>query len=115
MPLLPEHVVRKSFSYAGLKRGYDQKQVDAFLDEVVIELRRLHGRVDELEAERMRAASTSLGDETQPPEAQVTRARVQLDEIRAERADLVREIGQLQARYDELAKATLELEARRGN
>ena len=41
MALSPEDVIKKSFSATHLRRGYDETQVDDFLDEVVVELRRL--------------------------------------------------------------------------
>ena len=36
MALTPEAVIKKSFSATHLRRGYDETQVDDFLDEVVI-------------------------------------------------------------------------------
>jgi len=41
MPLTPEDVVNKRFQPTRLREGYDQDEVDDFLDEIVIELRRL--------------------------------------------------------------------------
>lgn len=41
MALTPEMVIKKSFSATHLRRGYDETEVDDFLDEVVVELRRL--------------------------------------------------------------------------
>src|SRR5438477_12257877 len=41
MPLTPEDVQNKRFSTVRFKEGYDEEEVDAFLDEVEAELRRL--------------------------------------------------------------------------
>lgn len=50
MPLTPEEVQQKRFSTVRFKPGYDEVEVDAFLDEVTAELRRLNAKVAELEA-----------------------------------------------------------------
>ena len=43
MALTPEDVVNKRFQPTKFREGYDQDEVDDFLDEVVVELRRLPG------------------------------------------------------------------------
>src|SRR6478672_3049439 len=48
MPLTPEDVQNKRFTTVRFKEGYDEEEVDAFLDEVEAELRRLLGENDEL-------------------------------------------------------------------
>ncbi|RFA09157.1 cell division protein [Subtercola boreus] len=48
MPLTPEEVVNKRFSQTQFRAGYDQDEVDDFLDEVVVELRRLIAENEEL-------------------------------------------------------------------
>ena len=57
MALTPEDVVNKRFQATKFREGYDQDEVDDFLDEVVNELRRLTEENDELrsEARRLRA------------------------------------------------------------
>ncbi len=50
MALTPEDVVNKRFQPTKFREGYDQDEVDDFLDEVVVELRRLHKENDELRA-----------------------------------------------------------------
>ena len=42
MALTPEDVVNKRFQPTKFREGYDQDEVDDFLDEVVVELRRLN-------------------------------------------------------------------------
>ena len=57
MPLTPEDVQKKQFSTVRFKEGYDEEEVDAFLDEVEAELRRLI------------AENSSLARQTQQPAA----------------------------------------------
>ena len=51
MALSPEDVIKKSFTSPHLRRGYDETQVDDFLDEVVVELRRLNAENAALESD----------------------------------------------------------------
>src|SRR4051812_40334704 len=48
MALTPEDVVNKRFNPTKFREGYDQDEVDDFLDEVVVELRRLNQDNEEL-------------------------------------------------------------------
>ncbi|MBB5640888.1 DivIVA domain-containing protein [Cryobacterium roopkundense] len=50
MALTPEDVVNKRFQSTKFREGYDQDEVDDFLDEVVVELRRLTQENEELRA-----------------------------------------------------------------
>lgn len=57
MALTPEDVVNKQFQQTKFREGYDQDEVDDFLDEVVVELRRLTDENTELK-ERLNAAES---------------------------------------------------------
>ncbi|MFB0833366.1 DivIVA domain-containing protein [Arthrobacter halodurans] len=59
MALTPEDVVNKRFQPTKFREGYDQDEVDDFLDEIVVELRRLNQENDEL---RRRVAELQSGD-----------------------------------------------------
>lgn len=48
MALTPEDVVNKRFQPTKFREGYDQDEVDDFLDEVVVEFRRLNQENEEL-------------------------------------------------------------------
>jgi DivIVA domain-containing protein len=48
MALMPEDVLNKNFTATQFRRGYSEQEVDDFLDEVVVELRRLSSDNDEL-------------------------------------------------------------------
>jgi DivIVA domain-containing protein len=50
MPLTPEDVHKKTFTPVRLREGYDMGEVDQFLDEVEVELTRLHAENDDLRA-----------------------------------------------------------------
>ncbi len=52
MALTPEDVVNKRFQPTKFREGYNQDEVDSFLDEVVMELRRLNRMVEELSSRR---------------------------------------------------------------
>ena len=58
MALTPEDVVNKRFQPTKFREGYDQDEVDDFLDEIVVELRRLNQENDEL---RKKLAESGAG------------------------------------------------------
>ena len=58
MALTPEDVVNKRFQPTKFREGYDQDEVDDFLDEIVVELRRLHQENDDLRTQLAQAEST---------------------------------------------------------
>ncbi|MEH0110129.1 DivIVA domain-containing protein [Tersicoccus sp. MR15.9] len=62
MALTPEDVVNKRFQPTKFREGYDQDEVDDFLDEVVVELRRLNQENDELRQRLARHESGASGD-----------------------------------------------------
>jgi DivIVA domain-containing protein len=57
MALTPEDVVNKRFQPTKFREGYDQDEVDDFLDEIVVELRRLNQENDELRKKLAEATS----------------------------------------------------------
>lgn len=59
MALTPEDVVNKRFQPTKFREGYDQDEVDDFLDEIVVELRRLHQENDDLRKQLADASSTT--------------------------------------------------------
>ena len=75
MALTPEDVVNKRFQATKFREGYDQDEVDDFLDEVVVELRRLNQENDELRqrlaAAEARAADAAKGAAAAPAPAAV--------------------------------------------
>jgi DivIVA domain-containing protein len=61
MPLTPEDVANKQFTSTRLKPGYDETEVDEFLDEVEAELTRLYRENDELRG-KLTAAQRQLAE-----------------------------------------------------
>ena len=84
MALTPEDVVNKRFQPTKFREGYDQDEVDDFLDEVVVELRRLGQENEELrqrqigsdsrisELQRSGAQQTPAPDDAQVEETPVS-------------------------------------------
>src|SRR5450631_2549079 len=48
MAFTPEDVLNKNFTATQFRRGYDEHEVDDFLDEIVVELRRLYSENEDL-------------------------------------------------------------------
>ena len=68
MALTPEEVVNKRFQSTKFREGYDQDEVDDFLDEVVAEMRRLVEENESLksELEEAREQATSAAAQSAP-------------------------------------------------
>src|ERR1700758_2394403 len=69
MPLTPADVRNKQFSTTRLRPGYDEEEVDAFLDEVEVELDRLIQENEELRsklAECLRGGKTAVSALSSP-------------------------------------------------
>lgn len=64
MALTPEDVVNKRFQSTKFRDGYDQDEVDDFLDEVVVEMRRLVEENESLKAELEAAKQAPPADES---------------------------------------------------
>ena len=67
MALLPEDVVNKRFQQTKFREGYDQDEVDDFLDEIVVELRRLSAENDDLRSKLEAAEARLEGGESAAP------------------------------------------------
>jgi DivIVA domain-containing protein len=61
MALTPEDVVNKRFQPTKFREGYDQDEVDDFLDEVVVELRRLNQENEEFK-QRLVASDSRIAE-----------------------------------------------------
>lgn len=73
MPLTPADVRNKQFSTTRLRPGYDEEEVDAFLDEIEAELDRLIQENEELRSKLAEAQRTpSAPAAAQPPEPEAT-------------------------------------------
>jgi DivIVA domain-containing protein len=90
MALTPEDVVNKRFQPTKFREGYDQDEVDDFLDEVVVELRRLGQENEDLRqrliasesriAELQRSSAPNTGEQAaQTPVQQLSYPTAQVD------------------------------------
>src|SRR5438045_1200312 len=117
MPLTPADVRNKQFSTTRLRPGYDEEEVDAFLDEVEAELDRLIQENEELRAklaECLRGKVPAMAAPTIEPKqelAQVHDLRQQQEPRREQREELERKVDDLRAferEYRSRLKAYLE-------
>jgi len=69
MALTPEDVVNKRFQPTKFREGYDQDEVDDFLDEVVVELRRLNQENEELKQRLAAGGAPQQAEAQQTPPA----------------------------------------------
>ncbi|WP_404321869.1 DivIVA domain-containing protein [Arthrobacter luteolus] len=68
MALTPEDVVNKRFQPTKFREGYDQDEVDDFLDEIVVELRRLNAENEDLRRQLAEAvAGAPAGNQVPAP------------------------------------------------
>lgn len=80
MALTPEDVINKRFQPTKFREGYDQDEVDDFLDEIVLELRTLNQEIADLTQQLEAAGSTPESSRTaaavEAPAAEPTEASV---------------------------------------
>ena len=83
MALTPEDVVNKRFQPTKFREGYDQDEVDDFLDEIVVELRRLNQENDELRKKLADAGSSVPASSSAAPVVEKVPAPVKSDKDEA--------------------------------
>ncbi|MBX7446197.1 MULTISPECIES: DivIVA domain-containing protein [unclassified Arthrobacter] len=98
MALTPEDVVNKRFQPTKFREGYDQDEVDDFLDEIVVELRRLNQENDELRKKLAEAGSSVPASSATAPVVEKVPAPVKADK------DEAREKAEAEAKAAEAAK-----------
>ena len=76
MALTPEDVVNKRFQPTKFREGYDQDEVDDFLDEIVVELRRLNQENDELRKKLAELGAGTPAAKNKEPEQAAKAAQV---------------------------------------
>ncbi|MHA7263867.1 DivIVA domain-containing protein [Arthrobacter sp. TMN-37] len=81
MALTPEDVVNKRFQPTKFREGYDQDEVDDFLDEIVVELRRLNQENEEL---RRRLSDAPAGTPSTGTVPAPVAASTKTEEVREE-------------------------------
>ena len=98
MALTPEDVVNKRFQPTKFREGYDQDEVDDFLDEIVVELRRLNQQNDELRKKLAEAGSSVPASTAAAPVVEKVPAPVKADK------DEAREKAEAEAKAAEASK-----------
>ncbi|GAA3405836.1 MULTISPECIES: DivIVA domain-containing protein [Pseudarthrobacter] len=98
MALTPEDVVNKRFQPTKFREGYDQDEVDDFLDEIVVELRRLNQENDELRKKLAEAGSSVPASSAAAPVVEKVPAPVKADK------DEAREKAEADAKAAEASK-----------
>ncbi|MDQ0801630.1 DivIVA domain-containing protein [Arthrobacter sp. SLBN-112] len=98
MALTPEDVVNKRFQPTKFREGYDQDEVDDFLDEIVVELRRLNQENDELRKKLAEAGSSVPASTAAAPVVEKVPAPVKSDK------DEAREKAEAEAKAAEASK-----------
>lgn len=102
MALTPEDVVNKRFQPTKFREGYDQDEVDDFLDEVLVELRRLNQENDDLK-QRLAAAEAQGGSGSISPVSASLDAEVQ--RLRTENEQLKRSLDEAQKHAETASEA----------
>jgi DivIVA domain-containing protein len=74
MAFMPEDVLSKHLTSTQFRRGYDEREVDEFLDESVVELRRLNSDNNDLRA-RLNACQQDKGVILRQVQEKMTAAR----------------------------------------
>jgi len=88
MALTPEDVVNKRFQPTKFREGYDQDEVDDFLDEIVVELRRLNQENDELRKKLAESGSgTQVSSAAPAPVVEKVPAQAKADKDAAAKAE----------------------------
>ncbi|MDQ0147579.1 DivIVA domain-containing protein [Pseudarthrobacter niigatensis] len=98
MALTPEDVVNKRFQPTKFREGYDQDEVDDFLDEIVVELRRLNQENDELRKKLSEAGSSVPASSAAAPVVEKVPAPAKSDK------DEAREKAEAEAKAAEASK-----------
>src|SRR3954447_12319837 len=105
MPLTPADVHNVAFKKPPIgKRGYDEEEVDAFLDEVERELARLIEENNELRAQAERGGGRSTGGGGSDPRlaAELADLKSQLDRIQREKVSAEQAARSMQAELDQV-------------
>ena len=100
MALTPDEVVNKQFQVTKFREGYDQDEVDDFLDEIVVELRRLAQENDELKNQLASAQAGESGASATDPQV-----LAENESLKGQLANAQAQIAQLQSSLSEAQAA----------
>ena len=99
MALTAEDVLNKTFTQTQFRRGYDEREVDDFLDEVVAEMRRMVKENEDLRA-RVEDGGSPRGAATASAAPAAAAAAGSDEKLTRERDALLRQNEDLKARLE---------------
>ena len=85
MAFMPEDVLNKNFTATQFRRGYDEHEVDDFLDEIVVELRRLTSENEDL-SRQLKACQEDKGVIPSGAKDKIAAARASAEQAEKESA-----------------------------
>jgi DivIVA domain-containing protein len=88
MAFIPEDVLNKNFTATQFRRGYDEHEVDDFLDEIVVEMRRLSADNDDL-SKKLQTCQEDKGVISPEAKGKIAAARASAEEAERESADRI--------------------------
>src|SRR6476661_2991888 len=106
MALTPEQILNKHFQTTQFRKGYDERDVDDFLDDVVAEMRALTAQRDDFkhQFEECQARSTGGAGARSGVQGGATVDAAALKEHEAKLADIQARIEQAEAREREVGE-----------
>ena len=111
MALTPEDVLNKTFTQTQFRRGYDEREVDDFLDDIVAEMRRMTKESDDLRGD-LNTCREGKGMAPVVTKAEPDTSARDLDELRSKNATLAARVSELEGTRSELTTKVSDLEAR---
>lgn len=85
MAFMPEDVLNKNFTATQFRRGYDEHEVDDFLDEIVVELRRLTSENEDL-SRQLKTCQEDRGTMPSGAKDKIAAARASADQAEKDAA-----------------------------
>jgi DivIVA domain-containing protein len=112
MALTPEDVLNKTFTQTQFRRGYDEREVDDFLDDIVAEMRRMTKESDDLRGD-LNSVREGKGMAPVVTKAEPDTSARDLDDLRSKNATLAARVAELEGTRSELTTKVSELEGTR--
>ena len=114
MALTPEDVLNKTFTQTQFRRGYDEREVDDFLDDIVAEMRRMTKETDDLRGE-LNAVREGNGLAPVAARQEPDTSAGDLDELRSKNATLAARVSELESTRSDLTARLGEYEGKSGD
>src|SRR5688572_6915662 len=87
MALTPEDVLNKTFTQTQFRKGYDEREVDDFLDEIVAEMRRSSQASEDLRTQ-LNDCRAGRGMGAVPSDTETAETKAQLQALQSSHDDL---------------------------